>query len=63
MHEITGTRYSKRLGLGQKKLILCLASHGESLDAQCGKVIYFLFLDEINRKCANYKTTFLRPKT
>ena len=54
---------AKHRWLGQKKLILCLASHCESLDAQCGKIFYYLFLDEINRKCAKCKTTFLRPKT
>ena len=46
--------------LGPKKLILCLASHGENLDAQCGKHFYFLFFDEINRKCPKFATWNLR---
>ena len=41
----------KRICLGRNKLILCLASHGENVNAACGKIIYYLFLDKINRKC------------
>ena len=43
-----------------KKSILCSESQGEDLNAQCGKLF---IIDEINRKCTNHKTTFLRPKT
>ena len=46
-------------GLGRNKLMLCsrlcLASHGENVNAGCGKIIYYLFLDEINRKCASLR--------
>ena len=38
--------------LGRNKLILCLASREENVNAGCGKIIYYLFLDEINRKSA-----------
>ena len=44
--------------LGRNKLILCLASHGKNVNAGCGKIIYYLFLDKINQKCAKYKMNF-----
>ena len=43
------------LGLGRNKLMSCLASHGENVDAGFGKIIYYLFLDEINQKCASLR--------
>ena len=48
--------------LGRNKLMLCLASHVENVNAACAKIIYYLFLDEINRKCAKFKIYFLKPK-
>ena len=38
--------------------ILCLESHGENINAGQGKIIHYLFLDEINRKSAKFKMNF-----
>ena len=55
-------KYFKNEKLGRNKLILCLASHGENADTGCGKIIYDLFLDEIDQKCATFMMNFLRAK-